>query len=319
MSVCDLESANALITRGAVTIGMFDGVHLGHRALLGVLTEEAERIQGQSVILTFDTHPAEVVRPDKVPKFITTNGQRVAALEAAGVDVIVVARFDQAMADMTPREFVEQVLVRWLKAVVVVVGPDFRFGKRRAGDFAQLAEIGAEYGMAAAAIAPVMVDDAPVSSTRIRTLLRHGAVEEAARLLGRPFVLEGLVVKGSGLGRRLGFPTANLALDPNQITPASGVYAADVVALGRVFRGVVSVGSRPTVGGKDVVVEVHIPNFDENLYGKSVRVGFRSRLRDQKKFADLDQLAEQIAKDVDRTLRSLSSPPQQALGDSGLF
>ena len=173
--------------------------------------------------------------------------------------------------------------------------------------------------MAAVAIAPVMVDDAPVSSTRIRALLQHGAVEEAARLLGRPFVLEGLVVKGSGLGRRLGFPTANLRLDPNQITPASGVYTADVVALGRVVRGVVSIGSRPTVDGKDVVVEVHIPNFNENLYGECIRVGFRSRLRDQKKFADLDQLAEQIAKDVEQTLRSLSSPPHQALGDYGLF
>jgi riboflavin kinase / FMN adenylyltransferase len=302
MSVCDLQTAEGLLTRSAVTIGMFDGVHLGHRALLEALRQEARRIHGQSVVLTFDRHPAEILRPDKAPKLICTLRQRLAILEASGVDVIVVAKFDQSISGTSPREFLEDTLIGRLKAAVVVVGPDFRFGKNRVGDFGLLAEMGVEKGVAAVAIAPTRVDDAPVSSTRIRALLKHGHVEDARRLLGRPFVLEGVVVKGAGLGRKLGFPTANVQVEPEQLAPGQGVYAADVMVLDGVYHGVVSIGSRPTVGGTETVVEAHIADFHESIYGERIRVGFAARLRDQKKFANLDQLVEQMRRDMEDAL-----------------
>lgn len=299
MSVVTLDSIDGLLTRSAVTIGMFDGVHLGHRALLNALMEEAKRIEGQSVALTFDTHPAQTVRPEHAPKFICTLEQRIAILEATGADVIVVAKFDEALAGMSPREFFEQVLLDRLKAAVVVVGPDFRFGKGRVGDFAKLAQLGVEHGSAAVAIMPVIVDDAPVSSTRIRTLLRHGDVTNAARLLGRLFVLEGAVVKGDALGRRLGFPTANLSVPPEQILPADGVYSGDVAVRGEMYPTLISIGTRPTIGGASLVIEAHIVGFDGDIYGERIRLGFRSWLRGQKKFANLDQLVGQMKLDLE--------------------
>jgi riboflavin kinase / FMN adenylyltransferase len=310
MSVVRLESLDALLTRSAVTVGMFDGVHLGHRALLDALREEAKRIHGKSVALTFDTHPAEILRPDKAPKFINTLDQRVAALEAAGVDVIVVAKFDRSISEMSPREFFDNVLAERLKAVSVVVGPDFRFGKNKAGDFNLLAEIGVEKGVAAIAVPPVRIDDVPVSSTRVRTLLKHGHVEDAQRLLGRPFVLEGTVVKGAGLGRKLGFPTANVQVESGQLVPGQGVYSGDALVLGRAFQSLISIGSRPTVGGTETVVEVYIVGFKGNIYGEQIRVGFRSRLRDQQKFAGLDELVEQMRRDLQ--LVTGSSPAESS-------
>ncbi|MDO8586248.1 MAG: bifunctional riboflavin kinase/FAD synthetase [Armatimonadota bacterium] len=299
MSVYDLESVSGELTRTAVTVGMFDGVHLGHRALLEALREEARRIHGQSVVLTFDRHPSVTLRPEKAPKFINTLEQRLAALDGAGVDAIVVATFDRAISEMSPREFFEEILLRRLKTAVVVVGPDFRFGKNRAGDFATMSELGLERGVAAVAIAPIRVDEAPVSSTRIRTLLRHGAVEQAGKLLGRPFVLEGVVVKGAGLGKKLGFPTANLQIEDGQLIPGQGVYSADAVARNSAYPAVASIGSRPTVGGTGVVVEAHIVGFDEDIYGEHIRLGFRARLRDQRKFASLDALVEQMRRDLE--------------------
>jgi riboflavin kinase / FMN adenylyltransferase len=186
-----------------------------------------------------------------------------------------------------------------LKAVSVVVGPDFKFGKNRSGDFTLLAELGLEKGVAAIAIPPAIVDEAPVSSTRIRSLLKHGQVQDAARLLGRPFVLEGVVVKGDGLGRKLGFPTANLQVAHGQLLPGQGVYSADVAVSGGAFQALVSVGSRPTVGGSGIIVEVFVLNFNNNIYSESIRVGFRSRLRDQKKFASLDLLVDQMNRDLE--------------------
>ena len=309
MSVYHLESAGEALKRSAVTIGMFDGVHLGHRSLLRALHEEAERIEGQSVVLTFDRHPATELRPERAPRLICSLTRRIAALEAGGVQAVVVARFDQAMSRLSPREFFEQILLERLRTAVVVVGPDFRFGRNRSGNFPRLAELGVEHGVAAVAIPPALVDEAPVSSTRIRTLLLHGRVEDAARLLGRPFVLEGVVVRGEGLGKKLGFPTANLRIDDELIVPGQGVYAADVIALGRVLRGVMSVGSRPTLGGAADVVEAHILDFDQSIYGEQVTVGFRARLRDQRKFASLDQLAAQIRRDVEAASEILSRSP----------
>jgi riboflavin kinase / FMN adenylyltransferase len=300
MSICDLAAVSGL-THSAVTIGMFDGVHLGHRALIQALLAEAKRLQSQAVILTFDRHPAEILRPEKLPKFITTVDQRLAALGATGVDLIAVAAFDRAMSELSPREFFERILVETLKAEVVVVGPDFKFGKGRTGDFTKLSKLGVERGVATVAIPPVIAGGAPVSSTRIRSLLLHGAVADAAQLLGHPFVLEGTVVKGEGLGRKLGFPTANLQVDPRQIIPASGVYSADAAVLNRIYQGVVSIGSRPTVGGSGLTVEVFIADFDRDIYGERIRVGLRQRLRDQKKFATLEQLIEQMKRDVEGT------------------
>jgi riboflavin kinase / FMN adenylyltransferase len=295
----------------AVTIGAYDGVHLGHRALLGDLSRRAAAAGLSTVVVTFDRHPAAVVRPESAPKQLTTLEQKLELLAACGVDRTVVLPFDAARAEESAEDFVREVLVDELKARLVVVGEDFHFGHGRRGNVALLRQLGAEHGFEVVGVGLTGDDTEPVSSTRIRGLLARGDVEEAARLLGRPHEVRGPVVRGDGRGGpELGFPTANLAVPEDIAVPADAVYAGHFErADGSVHQAAISVGRRPTFyepGTGEVLVEAYLLHFDGDLYGEPSRVSFAHRLRDEQRFESVEDLIAQMRADVEATERVLA-------------
>ncbi len=284
----------------SVALGTFDGVHLGHRRVIQTAIDRAAELGVRSAVATFDPRPVSVIVPERAPDSLTSLPRRLELLREAGVDDVLVINFTLEMAARTPAEFADEVLVGQLGAVEVVVGQNFRFGHQRAGDVDMLRALGEERGFGVA-VAPLFeFDGEPVSSSRIRELIRLKYVEDAARILGRSPELEGEVVRGDGRGRELGVPTANLGLSGRYVQPAEGVYAGDVVlADGRSFRSAISVGTNPTFDGeRDVRVEAHLLHFDEDLYGQHVRVEFRRFLRGQLRFDNLDDLIVQMQADI---------------------
>jgi riboflavin kinase/FMN adenylyltransferase len=284
----------------SVALGTFDGVHLGHRRVIQTAIERAQALGVRSAVATFDPRPVSVIVPERAPDSLTSLERRLELLREAGVDDVLVINFTLELAARTPAQFADEVLVGQLEAVEVVVGQNFRFGHRRAGDVDVLRELGRERGFGVT-VAPLFeFDGEPVSSSRIRELIRLKYVEDAGRLLGRPPSLEGEVVRGDGRGRELGVPTANLGMAPRFVQPAEGVYAGDVVlADGRTFRAAISVGTNPTFDGeREVRVEAHLLRFDEDLYGARIRVDFRRYLRGQRKFDNLDDLVAQMRADI---------------------
>jgi riboflavin kinase/FMN adenylyltransferase len=297
----------------AVTIGNFDGVHLGHQALVGRVVERARRSDGTAAVLTFDPHPARVLAPERAPAALTTPEQKLELLAGLGVDVVAVLPFTPAVAALAPEEFVRAVLAGSLGARQVVVGEGFRFGRRQSGDAAGLARLGGDYGFAVEAVAPVLDDGQPVSSSRVREALSRGDVDGARRLLGRAYFLDGLVVRGDGRGRSIGVPTANLAPE-NEILPASGVYAGHVrVADGSWRPAVVNRGTRPTFAGLEEALEAHLLDFDGDLYGTRLRLAFTARLREERRFAGPRELVAQIREDVAHARTLLSSAAGEGL------
>ncbi|HEX5661482.1 MAG TPA: bifunctional riboflavin kinase/FAD synthetase [Polyangiales bacterium] len=295
----DTRPVEARERQTVVTPGNYDGVHLGHRALLRAAREAAGE-ELAVVAYTFDPHPTHVIAPDRAPPLLTSLQRRVELLRAAGAERVVVQKFDRAFQALSPREFVEQVLVAELNARVMVVGSDFRFGAQRAGDVAMLGELGAPHGIVVKTVPPVTNHGEIVSSSRVRSLLTQGHVEDAARLLTRVHDLERRVLHGQKRGRTIGFPTANLELS-GLLAPADGVYAVSVRVLdgqpSERLLGVANLGVRPTVsGGRSM--EVHILDFAADLYDRTLRVGFVARLRGEQKFGSLDDLKAQIARDV---------------------
>jgi riboflavin kinase/FMN adenylyltransferase len=285
----------------AVTLGVFDGVHRGHAALLGLLAAESG---GDPVgVVSFAVHPVHVLAPQVDLRLLTTLDQRLELLDAARVSVVGLLDFDQALRRLEAPRFVEEVVVGAMRARLVVVGSDFRFGYERRGDISMLAAMGRRLGFRTVGIEPV-ASGGTISSTRIRDLVVAGAVGQATALLGRPHAVRGTVVEGDRRGRTIGFPTANLAVDPEVALPANGVYAVRVDWLGDRFEGVSNVGVRPTFGGLVVVVETHLLDFDGDLYGETLDVSFIERIRDEQRFDDVDALVGQIRRDVDRA-RSL--------------
>ena len=286
--------------RRSVALGTFDGVHLGHLRVIQTAIERAQALGVRSAVATFDPRPVSVIVPERAPDSLTSLERRLELLRAAGVDDVLVINFTLELASRTPAEFADQVLVGQLEAAEVVVGQNFRFGHRRAGDVDVLRALGEERGFGVT-VAPLFeFDGEPVSSSRIRELIRLKYVEDAARILGRSPELEGEVVRGDGRGRELGVPTANLGLSGRYVLPAEGVYAGDVVlADGRTFRSAISIGTNPTFDGeREVRVEAHLLHFDEDLYGQHIRVEFRRFLRGQMRFANLDDLIVQMREDI---------------------
>jgi riboflavin kinase/FMN adenylyltransferase len=285
----------------AVTLGVFDGVHRGHAALLGLLAAESG---GDPVgVVSFAVHPVHVLAPQVDLRLLTTLDQRLELLDAAGVSVVGLLDFDDALRRIEAPRFVEDVVAGAMRARLVVVGTDFRFGHERRGDIAMLATMGRRLGFRTVGIEPV-ASGGTISSTRIRDLVTAGAVGRATALLGRPHAVRGVVVEGDRRGRTIGFPTANLAVDPEVALPANGVYAARVDWLGDRYEGVTNVGVRPTFGGLALVVETHLLDFDGDLYGETLDVSFIERIRDEQRFDGVDALVGQIRRDVDRA-RSL--------------
>jgi riboflavin kinase/FMN adenylyltransferase len=297
-----------------VTIGAYDGVHLGHRALLRDLSARAAAEGLSTVVVTFDRHPAAVVRPDSAPKQLTSLEQKLELLAECGIDRTLVVPFDAARADETAEEFVQEILVDQLGARLVVVGEDFHFGHGRKGNVELLRRLGTEHGFEVVGVGLTGDESEAVSSTRIRALIAAGDVAGAARLLGRPHEVRGPVVRGDGRGGpELGFPTANVAVDDDIALPADGIYAGYLTrADGSVHGSAISVGRRPTFyepGTAPVLVEAYLLGFDGDLYGEPVRVSFRERLRAEQRFDSVEALVAQMKADVEATERVLADLP----------
>jgi riboflavin kinase/FMN adenylyltransferase len=291
-----LESFPPDARPSVVALGVFDGVHLGHRAILDAAVARA-RTHGTAVACTFDPHPAEVLQPDRAPLPIITLDERLALIAATGVAVTVVVPFTTALAAMEPEAFVTDVLVDRLGAREVVVGFNHRFGRGARGDARLLRELGVRAGFHVEVVPPTDVDGTPVSSSAIRAALQRGDLDVAARLLGRPYFVSGEVVEGAGRGRTLGFPTANIAAERPLLVPP-GVYACRLHVGEALHGAVLNAGVRPTFGEKIFALEAHVLDFSGDLYGRAVRVDFVRRLRDERKFPGVDALKAQIVADV---------------------
>jgi riboflavin kinase / FMN adenylyltransferase len=298
----------------AVTIGAYDGVHLGHRALLGDLVARAHAAGLTPVVVTFDRHPASVVRPESAPPLLTDLDQKLELLASCGIERTLVVPFDRARADESAEDFVTEVLVATLRAQLVVVGEDFHFGHARRGNVALLRRLGAEYGFEVIGVGLTGEGQDPVSSTRIRSLVAAGDVRGAAALLGRPHEVRGPVVHGDGRGGpELGFPTANLEVSSDIALPADGIYAGHYTRPdGTAHPAAISVGRRPTFYDPEsasVLVEAYLLHFEGDLYGEVGRVSFADRLRDERQFDSVDALIAQMRRDVDDTERLLAAEP----------
>lgn len=286
-----------------LALGNFDGLHRGHQKIIDRVRRSAADRGGVGVVLTFDPHPPRVVRPDKAPPLLMTMPQKLAAIERAGAHGVAVVRFTPQLSRYTPEQFVRAVLVDWLRVAEVWVGADFLFGHERAGTFSVLRTLGQHYGFKAEKIDPVRYKDFVVSSTRIRRLVAEGRVDEAGALLGHHFAVGGVVVTGAQRGRELGFPTANLSTD-NELVPPPGVYATTADIAGTCWPAVTNIGVRPTFEAAGAVtIETHVLGFEGDIYGARLSLNFIQRLRDERRFPDVDALREQIAADVRRARR----------------
>lgn len=285
--------------RGCVaTIGNFDGVHLGHQAVLGQLAERAAELGLPTAVITFEPQPQEFFAYAVVPPRLTSFREKMQALRRFSVERVVCLRFNQALADVPAAEFIQRLLVEGLAVRYLVVGDDFRFGKGRQGDFAMLHGAGIKYGFQVAAMHSFTVDGVRVSSTRIREALAKDDLAGAEKLLGRSYRMCGRVVHGDERGRTIGFPTANIHLH-RKSSPVRGVYAVEVFGLEKEpLTGMANVGTRPTVGGTESRLEVHLFDFDEDIYGRYVHVDFLHKLRPEHRFDSLEKLVTQIRKDA---------------------
>jgi riboflavin kinase/FMN adenylyltransferase len=308
--ITDLHACPVVDRGTVVTIGFYDGVHRGHQALIGRVRELAAARGCAMAVATFDRHPATIVRPESAPRLLTDLDQRIELLAASGIDYCVVIPFDEQRAAEPAEEFVTEVLVDCLAARAVAVGEDFHFGRGRGGDVALLQQLGPRHGFDVVPFGLVEVPGlgAPVSSTAIRKLLAAGEVEAAADLLGRPHEVRGVVERGDGRGRELGFPTANVAVPADILLPADGIYAGWYERpSGAVHATAISLGRRPTFYAEAdaSLLEAHLLDFDEDLYGERARVRFVRRLRGVERFESVEALVDQMGRDVAAARRAL--------------
>jgi len=298
--ILNLNEIAKPLTNPVLTIGNFDGVHKGRLPLFDKVKERAKAIAGQSVVMTFEPHPLKIMRPANGPQLITHTGQKLELIEKAGIDVIVCVSFDREFAAIPARDFVNSILVKKIGIKEIVVGYDYTFGHNREGDINLLREIGNDFGFVVHLVGPIEIDHTLVSSTSIRRLVQEGRLEEARVLLGRDFEVQGTVVKGRNRGGRLlGFPTANL--NPHgELLPKTGVYAVKLLIDDVFYNGVTNVGYNPTFGDTGLTVETHVLDYSCELMGKTIKVHFIKRLRDEKTFKTLEELSGQIAQDIAR-------------------
>ncbi len=288
----------------ACAIGIFDGLHRGHQYLIGRMQASAKRLKAKSLVVTFFPHPAHVLRPDVALPYLVSLKQRLELLGAMGVDYCVVVRFTKAFAGVAPEVFIKNTLVKKLGVRAIFVGEDFRFGKDRRGDIALFKLLSKECGYDMRAMAPLTSGGEVISSSRIRRLIAEGQVQKAQRLLGHPIGVSGTVVKGSHRGKKLGFPTANVAYDCDILLPR-GVYAVKTVIRGKTYKGVANIGIRPSFKEKNpkVHLEVHLFNFKNNIYGQNITVEFLHKLRDEQSFPNPQALIAQIKQDIRQAQR----------------
>ena len=282
------------------TIGNFDGVHLGHQAVLGQLAEKAAELNLPTTLITFEPQPMEYFIPDKVPARLTRFREKILALQRYSVDRVCCLSFNDKLAKLSAKDFIEQVLVQKLGVKYLVVGDDFRFGANRVGTFEMLVEAGKTYGFQVVSMHTFEIEGERVSSTRIRTALEKGEMSNTEKLLGRRYRMSGRVAHGEKLGRELGFPTANIHLH-RQASAIQGIFVVEVFGLDEEpLQGVASVGTRPTVNETKALLEVFLFDFDQDIYGRHIQVSFLKKLRDEEKFDSLDELIKQIQLDVEQ-------------------
>lgn len=299
------------------TVGFFDGVHRGHQRIVGRAIEDADRRGVRSVAVTFDRHPMEVVRPGSQPSLLMTLERRILTLLGTGIDHVLVLPFTEELSQLPPGGFVDRVLVDALAVEEVVVGDNFRFGHRAAGDTDTLRELGERSGFGTVPVDLLELDGTTVSSTEIRDRIADGDVEWAREGLGRPYALDGTVVRGEGRGRRIGVPTANVEVSDRMCFPAHGIYAGYVrlEGDGEPLPAATNVGVRPTFGGETVTVEAHLLGFEGDLYGMHVSVSFTHRLRDEERFDSVDELVTAMRADIEQAARLLRSDATDDPGD----
>ncbi len=296
----NLSQLRARHQQCVATIGNFDGVHLGHQAVFAQLIEKSQELQLPSTVITFEPQPQEFFVPHQAPARLTRLREKVLALRRFPLDRLLCLHFSQHLANWSPEAFISQVLVDGLSIKYLIVGDDFRFGAQRKGDFHTLESAGKKYGFEVAHTATKELENERISSTRVRKALQNNDLNEAARLLGRPYSLCGRVAHGAKLGRQLGFPTANISLNRHAI-PVKGVFAVRMLGIDdRAYFGVANVGNRPTVGGElKPLLEAHLFDFNQDIYGKYVEIELLHHLRGEQKFPNLDALKSQIAQDIE--------------------
>ncbi|SHJ59251.1 riboflavin kinase / FMN adenylyltransferase [Tangfeifania diversioriginum] len=293
-----------------VTIGTFDGVHLGHQKVIARLKEFARKHNGESVIFTFHPHPRLVTAPNEGNlRLLTTIEEKKQLFEKSGIDHLIVYPFTKTFSELSYSSFVKNILVDKLKTRCLVVGYDHRFGKNREGSFEYLKECAKSYNFKIEKLDALLIDEAHVSSTRIRNALEDGDVEQANKFLGYRFTLHGTVVEGQRVGRKMGFPTANIeASDPHKLIPGYGVYAVEIILSGEKYGGMLNIGTRPTFNNNadNRSIEVHIFNFSGDIYNKEITLIFEAKIRDEKKFSGPEALVEQLKKDKETALEILA-------------
>jgi len=294
------------VQNAVVTVGTFDGVHLGHRAIFDKMKAKATEIGGETVVITFYPHPRIVLGLDSENlKFINTQEKKINRIEDAGIDYLIIIPFNKEFAGLSSGEFIRLVLDK-VNPNVVVIGYDHHFGKGREGSFELLSEIGKKEGFEVIRVEALYMDNVPISSTKIRDLLKAGKVAEANKYLGYEYSITGKVVRGQSIGHILGFPTANIEVaDEYKLIAAVGVYACRVEYMGKIYKGMSNIGYRPTIDHGDLTIEVNIFDFDQQLYGEQITITFVDRLRDEKKFKDREALKAQLAKDKEAALEIL--------------
>ena len=306
----DLEALGTL-PNPVVAIGNFDGVHLGHQKIIETVASRARAIDGTSMVMTFDPHPLTILRPAGRPPLIMPLSEKIAALGALGLQVLLIVPFTREFSQITAEQFVEGLLAHKLAAREVYVGSNFHFGRGGVGDFELLKSEGARHGIQVARVPVVLYDNQPTSSTRIRENIERGAVERAAGMLGRLYAIRGLVVHGRGRGARLGFSTANLSSD-NELIPAEGVYVTRASVDGKSYASVSNIGDRPTFGERERVIESHLLDYaGPEMYGRTMRLAFCSYLREEHKFESSEALSAQIKKDVAAARAWFKAHPQR--------
>ena len=286
-----------------VTLGNFDGVHLGHQKIFKRIKEEASRIHGEAIVITFDPHPLKVLSPQRCPPLLTPFRKKVMLIEQSKIETVLCIEFSLPFAELSPLEFFNKILVEKVNARKVIVGYNYHFGKKQSGDIETLKELAAPFQIGVEVIEPLKMGQVIVSSSKIREMIKHGEVAEASKYLGRDYLVMGKVIEGFKRGHGLGFPTANLELS-EELYPQGGVYAAEVVWKNQRLKGLANIGTNPTFSptreGKapSLSLEVHLLNFDREIYGDEIQVHFKQRIRDEIRFESTSQLIDQIKKDV---------------------
>lgn len=298
-----------VFTNAVLTIGTFDGVHLGHQHVIHQLLQEAFTTGGESVLISFYPHPRKVLQPEVNLEQLTTLDERIELLKKQGVDNLVVVPFNKEFAQQTPEQYIQNFLVGKFHPKLIIIGYDHKFGNNRKGDYRLLEQMGEQYQYAVHEIPQQVLNEIAVSSTKIRQALASGHIETANQLLGYPYFFKGYVIEGNKLGRKLGYPTANLQMqDPDKLVPANGVYAVEAQIEGerRILKGMMNIGTRPTVDGTRRSIEVNIFDFDEDIYNRHLKVYVKYHLRNEVKFEGLEKLIEQLHLDKEQSIALLN-------------